>query len=83
MEIVRALLPELTRDAGVADAAIADFACRRRGDTPLPDGVGLRACSACAGDYEDPDRTARTERVVEDDDVDPRAPEDEFPVPRE
>ncbi len=29
----------------------------------------LRACSACAGDYEDPDRTAWNADVEEDDDL--------------
>ncbi len=24
----------------------------------MPSSVGMQACSACAGDYEDPDRTA-------------------------
>ncbi len=40
-----------------ARRAEADRAIRR----PQQGGVmaGLRACSACAGDYEDPDRTAR------------------------
>jgi hypothetical protein len=32
------------------------------GDSPQP----LRACSACAGDYEDPDRTTWTEESEED-----------------
>ena len=29
--------------------------------------AGLRACSACAGDYEDPERTAPEEDAAEDD----------------
>ena len=43
---------------------------------------GLRACSACAGDYEDPDRTARTQDDAEDEDRDdaPSATAEEFPA---
>jgi hypothetical protein len=46
---------------------------------------GLRACSACDGDYEDPDRTARTPDSEDDEGLaDERAleeagNEDEFP----
>jgi hypothetical protein len=51
--------------------------------TPAPE---IRACSACAGDYEDPDWTAWTDEVAEGEDDGPSsgerpAPEDEFPVP--
>jgi hypothetical protein len=35
----------------------------------------LRVCSACAGDYEDPDRTAGTADAEEDES------DDEFPAP--
>jgi hypothetical protein len=45
-------------------------------------GRAMGACSACAGDYEDPDRTARTPDEV-DDGEDERAPgtvEEEFPA---
>jgi hypothetical protein len=41
----------------------------------------LRACSACAGDYEDPDRTAWTDDASEDEDDERPAPAEEFPVP--
>ncbi len=37
--------------------------CREPGASQLP----LRACSACAGDYEDPDRTAWTPDEEEED----------------
>ena len=42
----------------------------------------MRACSACAGDYEDPDRTACTPDSAEDegDDDVPRATTEEFPA---
>ncbi len=42
----------------------------------------MRACSACAGDYEDPDRTAWTPDDAENDDRDGTAPAntDEFPA---
>jgi len=42
----------------------------------------MRACSACAGDYEDPDRTAWTPGDVEDGDCDdaPCAATEEFPA---
>jgi len=42
----------------------------------------MRACSACAGDYEDPDRTAWTPNDVDDEERDP-APctnTEEFPA---
>jgi hypothetical protein len=40
----------------------------------------MRACSACAGDYEDPDRTARTPDDAEDPEFDgaPGATAEEF-----
>lgn len=42
----------------------------------------FRACSACAGDYEDPDRTAWTQDDAEDEDRDdvPSATAEEFPA---
>jgi hypothetical protein len=42
----------------------------------------MRACSACAGDYEDPDRTAWAPGEVEDSEFDgaPGATEEEFPA---
>ena len=41
----------------------------------------LRACSACAGDYEDPERTAG-EAEVEADEGEQDDSADEFPTPR-
>ena len=35
----------------------------------LAAGTTFGACSACAGDYEDPDRTARSEDEVDDEDL--------------
>ena len=42
----------------------------------------MRACSACAGDYEDPDRTAWTPDGAEDEggDDEPHATREEFPA---
>jgi hypothetical protein len=42
----------------------------------------MRACSACAGDYEDPDRTAWAPDGAEDPELDdaPRATREEFPA---
>jgi hypothetical protein len=42
----------------------------------------LQACSACGGDYEDPERTAWTDRDIEDEDdhAEQIAPVNEFPV---
>lgn len=53
--------------------------------TPLAE---YRACSACAGDYEDPDRTAWTDEAVdreagEEDTSEQRAPAEELPASRE
>lgn len=44
--------------------------------------AGIRACSACAGDYEDPDRTAWRPEASEDDQDEraPRMPAEEFPA---
>jgi hypothetical protein len=44
--------------------------------------IEMRACSACAGNYEDPDRTVWTPDDAEDDERDgaPRAPTEEFPA---
>jgi hypothetical protein len=44
--------------------------------------VGLCACSACAGDYEDPDRTAWTpdEDGGEDREEEPGIPGEQFPA---
>jgi hypothetical protein len=50
------------------------------------DGAGatpeMRACSACAGDYEDPDRTAWTPDDPDDGEreEEPRAAREEFPA---
>ena len=58
-------------------------ACRAVRERPAEAGLALRACSACAGDYENPDRTAwggeEPNRAVNEDE----ALEDEFPVPEE
>jgi hypothetical protein len=42
----------------------------------------MRACSACAGDYEDPERTAWTPDDPEDEERDgtPRVNTEEFPA---
>ena len=42
----------------------------------------MRACSACAGDYEDPDRTAWTPNDVDDEERSPapRTNTEEFPA---
>jgi hypothetical protein len=47
--------------------------------------AGMRACSACAGDYEDPDRTAWTPDDADDEDDEereeaPAADGEEFPA---
>jgi len=44
--------------------------------------IEMRACSACAGDYEDPDRTAWTPDDAEDEERDGarRAPTEELPA---
>jgi hypothetical protein len=44
--------------------------------------AGMRACSACAGDYEDPDRTAWTPDDAEDGEREeaPAADGEEFPA---
>ncbi len=75
VEIFCALLPKVDGDAASVDAAIAAFEKRLRL-------ARLRACSSCAGDYEDPDRTAWTEDVLEEDDGEQPTPGDELPVPR-
>lgn len=45
-------------------------------------GQAMGACSSCAGDYEDPDRTARTPDEVDEggDECAPGMVEEEFPV---
>jgi len=40
----------------------------------------IRACSGCAGDYEDPDATARTDDVGENDEGKESVPVEEFPA---
>ena len=44
--------------------------------------IEMRACSACAGDYEDPDRTAWTPDDAEDEERDdaPSTTTEEFPA---
>jgi hypothetical protein len=75
VEIFCALLPKLAGDAASVDADIAAFESKRQIDR-------LRACSACTGDYEDPDRTAWIEEAAdEENNVDEAGgPKDEFPV---
>jgi hypothetical protein len=57
-----------------------------QGEVHLIDGAGgaieMRACSACAGDYEDPDRTAWTPDDGEDEqrDAAKRANTEELPA---
>jgi hypothetical protein len=76
VEIFCALFPGLEGGAASVDAAIAAFEARLRV-------ARLRACSACAGEYEDPDRRAWTDAAVEDDEGEQPAPADDFPAPRE
>jgi hypothetical protein len=75
VEIFCALLPGLTSGAASMNAAIAGFEGRSQLER-------LRACSACTGDYEDPDQTAWVEEIAEDeDDANEQGPAgDEFPV---
>jgi hypothetical protein len=40
----------------------------------------IRACSGCAGDYDDPDATAWTSGFGENDEEDEPEPEEEFPA---
>jgi len=50
--------------------------------TPQPS--CLRACSACAGDYEDPERTTASEEEGEEaraDETQRSEPRDKFPAP--
>jgi hypothetical protein len=70
-----ALLPKLAGTAAKVDAGIAAFENR----PPLE---ALRACSGCAGDYEDPDRTASTEEDAAEEDAaaEPGALGHDFPV---
>ena len=53
-----------------------------RGDLGLFSLQGLRACSACAGDYEDPDRTAWTAEETDghEREDEGQSREEEFPV---
>ena len=51
MEIFCALFPRLALTESAVDAAIADFQV-------LQTLTRAATCSSCAGDYEDPDRTA-------------------------
>ncbi len=72
MEIFCALLPKLAGNPALVNVDIAAWDCKRRRAT-------LRACSACAGDYEDPERTAWDEEVAELVDAEDGSA-DEFPV---
>ncbi len=69
-----ALLPQPAGDTPSVDAAIA------AGKNWKP--ARVRACSGCAGDYEDPDRTAWPEEGAEEEDDagQPVAPESECPM---
>jgi hypothetical protein len=51
VEIYCALLPKLDAGANSADLLIAEFLSNQRH-------TSIRACSGCAGDYENPDATA-------------------------
>jgi hypothetical protein len=51
VEIYCALLPKLDADVDSADRLIAEFLSNQQH-------TSVRACSGCAGDYEDPDATA-------------------------
>ena len=55
--------------------------------TPVltPESASLSACSACAGDYEDPERTALGDAIEEgnEDDEDASSGNAEQPAPRE
>jgi hypothetical protein len=73
VEIFCALLPKLNCDAASVDAAIAAFEAKLQI-------ARLRACSSCAGDYEDPDATAWIDEAIEDDDGERPPSEDELPV---
>jgi len=73
VEIFCALLPGLGGHGDSAEALIAEFERRQRTDR-------LRACSACAGDYEDPDRTAWSTAVEEEEGEEPPAATDESPA---
>jgi len=54
VEIYCALLPRLAVDANSADRLIAEFLLNQQDRS-------MRACSGCAGDYENPDATAPRE----------------------
>jgi len=56
--------------------------CGMSGDGRVCTQGAVRACSACAGDYEDPDRTAWTQGESDDDEgtSGPRPAADEFPA---
>ena len=48
-----------------------------------PQATCLRACSACAGDYEDPESTAPSEIGEEEDAADASAADAKRPTPRD
>ena len=60
------------------ELAASDLGAGQSDRSPIP----LEGCSACAGDYEDPDRTARTPDGEEDEggDDSPRATTEGFPA---
>jgi len=75
VEIFCALLPKLAGDSASVDADIAAFESKRQIER-------LWACSACSGDYENPDRTAWTDETADEegDAGEQGMPGDEFPV---
>ncbi len=78
----------LVEKCGNFSQGILRFAPGRESPADSVPGMGsgapaeVRACSACAGDYEDPDRTAWTPDESEDDEGTsrPRAAAEEFPA---
>jgi len=54
------------RPGGPPELSQAQISAAPAGFDPAP----IRACSACAGDYEDPDRTAGNMDPAEDDEAD-------------
>ena len=47
------------------------------------DDIGLQVCSACRGDYEDPDASVADERTEPEDDEESDSMSEEFPERRE
>ncbi len=63
-------------------AAPSGASCKAQGAEHGGAMAGLRACSACAGDYEDPDRTAWTPEDAggEDGEEEVGIPGEQFPA---